>query len=84
METLRLQKKKTIVSILKKTIGISHRDWYTLILLALWNCRTSIIILTWVTTFSLIYGNEVVMPLELEIPYLRIQLQDFILDLEAR
>lgn len=61
---------KTIVSILKKIVSISHRDWHIQIPLALWAYHTSIRTPMGATPFFLVYGAEVVIPLELEIPSL--------------
>jgi len=44
----------------------------------------SVHIATRATPFSLVYRDEVIVPLELEIPSLRISLQGDILDEEAR
>ena len=65
---------KIIVSILKKIVSISHRDWYIQIPLALWANRTIIHTPTGATPFSLVYGAKAVIASELEIPSLRVQL----------
>jgi hypothetical protein len=62
---------KTIKSILEKTIE-SARDWHEQLPLALWGYRTSIRTPTGATPYSLVYGMEAVLPIELEIPSLRI------------
>jgi hypothetical protein len=62
---------KNLVKILKKTID-SGRDWHEKLAYALWAYRTSIRTSTGVTPYSLVYGMEAVLPLEVEIPSLRI------------
>ena len=71
---------KTIISILNKIVIKNHRDWHEHLPYALWAYRTSIRVPTGATPFSLVYGAEAVMPLELEIPSLRVQLQGLIPD----
>lgn len=75
---------KTISSILVKIVNYSHRDWYLWIQYALWSYQISLRTLTGETLFSLIYGSKVVLPLEIEIPYLWIVLQDYITNEAAR
>ena len=62
---------KNIEVILKKTAE-SVRDWHEQLPLALWGYRTSIRTSTGVTPFSLVYGMEAVLPIELEVPSLRL------------
>lgn len=71
------------MAILKNIVSISHKDWHTQIPLALLAYRTSIHTPMGTTPFSLVYGAEAVMPLELKIPSLHIQLQDLLPKLEA-
>lgn len=84
---------KTLVNILKKTVAQSQRDWHLQLPSALWAYHTSIRTATRTTPFSLVYETEVVLPLEVEIPSLRVSLRGLIdeefirqarlLDLEA-
>ena len=67
----------TLVNILKKIINDARRDWHLKIFLALWAYRTIAKTTTDMTPFSLVYGEEVVLPLEVEIPYPRIATQSF-------
>lgn len=46
--------------------------------LALWAYRTSIHTPTGATPYSLVYGAEAILPLEVEIPSLRVSLQHLI------
>jgi hypothetical protein len=62
---------KNIETIIKKSAE-SARDWHEQLPLALWGYRTSIRTSTGATPFSLVYGMEAVLPIELEVPSLRI------------
>lgn len=75
---------KTIISILKKIVTKNHRDWHEHLLYALWAYHTSIRMPMGATPFSLVYGVEAIMPLELEISSLRVQLQGLIPDEDIR
>jgi len=61
---------------LAKIIQQNGRDWHDRLPYALWAYRTSMRIATGATPYSLGYGDEVVIPLEIEIPSLRITLKD--------
>jgi len=67
---------KTIKKILAKTIQQSGRDWHDKLPYALWAYRTSMRTAIGATPYSLVYGDEAVIPLEIEIPSLRIALKD--------
>jgi len=69
---------KIIKKILVKTIKKNGRDWHDQLPYALWAYRTSERIAISATPCSLVYGDEVVIPLEIEILYLRIALRDII------
>jgi transposase InsO family protein len=62
---------KNLIKILKKTVE-SGRDWHEKLVYALWAYRTSIRTSTGMTPYSLVYGIEAVLPMEVEIPSLRI------------
>ena len=62
---------KNIVKILKKMAEI-HKDWHDKLPYALWAYRTSIRTSIRATPYSLVYGMEVVLPVEVEIPSLQI------------
>ena len=59
-----------------KIIKNNGRDWHDLLPYALWEYRTSKRTTTGATPYSLVYGDEAVIPLEIEIPSLRIALKD--------
>lgn len=69
---------KTLNKILMKVVSESGIDWHTHVPFALWAYRTSIRTLMGATPFSLVYGTEVVLPLEVQIPSLRISLHDLV------
>ena len=57
---------KSIGTILKKTTE-SARNWHEQLPLALWGYRTSIRTPTGATPYSLVYGMESVLPIEIEV-----------------
>lgn len=69
---------KIIRNIFLKIVNNFHRDWHARIPHTLWAYRTSIRTPIGATPFSLVYGIEVVLPLEIKIPSLCIALQDYI------
>ncbi|KAM1699106.1 hypothetical protein ACFX13_030926 [Malus domestica] len=69
---------KTLCNLLKKVIGRTKRDWHERISEALWAYRTP----TQATPYSLVYGVEVVLPLESQIPSLRMAIQEGLTDEE--
>lgn len=70
---------KIFKSILSKTSDKYKKDWHEKLPYALWAYRTSVHTNTGENPFSLVYGDEAIIPLELEIPSLRISLQGDIL-----
>ncbi|KAG9450329.1 hypothetical protein H6P81_010294 [Aristolochia fimbriata] len=67
---------KTLCKILKKTIGANKRSWDEKLGKALWAYRTSFRTPTQSTPFSLVYSTEAVLPLEVELPSLRIAMRE--------
>ncbi|KAA0062673.1 uncharacterized protein E6C27_scaffold79G001930 [Cucumis melo var. makuwa] len=67
---------KTLCNLLKKIVSKSKRDWQERVGEALWAYRTTYRTSTKVTPYSLVYGVEVVLPLEIEIPSLRMVVQE--------
>ena len=65
---------KTIGKLLKKFVSKSQRDWDDKLGECLWAYRTTVRTSTKVTPFSLVYGCEAVLPLEIQIPSLRVAL----------
>ncbi|KAL0361090.1 UNVERIFIED_CONTAM: hypothetical protein Sradi_3793500 [Sesamum radiatum] len=66
---------KTLCNLLKKVVSKSKRDWHEKIGEALWANRTTHRTATQATPYSLVYGVEVVLPLESQIPSLHIAIQ---------
>ncbi|CAM8947778.1 unnamed protein product [Rhodiola kirilowii] len=67
---------KTLCNLLKKVVGKSKRDWHEKIGEALWAYRTTYRTPTQATPYALVYGVEAVLPLELQIPSMRIAIQE--------
>ncbi|KAL0444703.1 UNVERIFIED_CONTAM: hypothetical protein Slati_2193000 [Sesamum latifolium] len=67
---------KTLCSLLKKVVVKSMRDWHERIGEGLWAYRTTVRTPTQSTPYALVYGVEAVLPLEQQIPSLRIAIQE--------
>jgi len=64
----------TIRKLLKKFISKSQRDWDDKLGECLWDYHTTVRTLTKAIPFSLVYGCEIILPLEIQIPSLSIAL----------
>jgi len=74
---------KTLIKIIKKTCKSSnYADWTERLVKALWAYRTSVRTPTGQTPYTLTFGMEPVLPYEILIPFLRVQL-DQDLDVEV-
>ena len=62
---------KILKQVLRKTVADHQRDWHERLPEALWSYRTSARVSTGVTLFMLVYGTEAILPLEVELPALR-------------
>lgn len=71
---------KIIEQILRKTVNKHGKDWSTQLIYALWAYRKSVRIATGTTPYNLVYGADAIMPLELEIPSLRVSLKGIVDD----
>ncbi|XP_074284153.1 uncharacterized protein LOC141608707 [Silene latifolia] len=71
---------KTLCNLLRKVVAKSKRDWHERIGEALWAYRTTYKTPTQATPYALVYGVEAVLPLELQIPSLRIAIQEGLTD----
>jgi hypothetical protein len=58
-------------------------DWDIKLFAALWAYRTAYKVTTQSTPFQLVYGTEAIIPIELEIPSLRIAIRDRLGDTES-
>uniref|UniRef100_A0A803L3S7 Integrase catalytic domain-containing protein n=1 Tax=Chenopodium quinoa TaxID=63459 RepID=A0A803L3S7_CHEQI len=67
---------KTLCNLLSKVVAKSKRDWHEKIGEAIWAYRTTYKNATQSTPYSSVYGVEVVLPLEVQIPSLRIAIQE--------
>ncbi|KAA0050266.1 uncharacterized protein E5676_scaffold180G00180 [Cucumis melo var. makuwa] len=67
---------KTLCNLLKKMVSKTKRDWQEKIGEALWAYRTTHRTPIGVTLYSLVYDVEAVLPLEREIPSLRMKIQE--------
>ena len=72
---------KNIKRILRKMVETSM-DWSEKLPFALWAYRTSFRTSTGSTPYSLVYGMEAVMPIEIEMGSLRVELEHQILETE--
>lgn len=62
---------KVLVRILKKIVSTGRSDWDEKLDSALWSFRTAYKVATSLTPFRLVYGLEIVVPMEYIIPSLR-------------
>lgn len=67
-----------------KIVEKHGKDWHHQLPYALWAYRKSIRMKISVTPFPLIYGDKVAVPLELEIPLLRVSLEGMISNEDRR
>ena len=58
-------------NILAKMV-VTYKDWAEKLLFTLWGYRTSICVSTGATPYTLVYGSEAVLPIEVEIQSLRV------------
>eukprot|EP01018_Ginkgo_biloba_P033616 Gb_03764 [translate_table: standard] len=65
---------KTLIKIIKNIVNNKGRDWHLQLYLALWAYRTSIRTPTGATPYSLVFGAEAILPVEIELPSLHISL----------
>ncbi|KAG9447595.1 hypothetical protein H6P81_013723 [Aristolochia fimbriata] len=67
---------KTLCKILKKTVAGNKKDWHERLGEALWAYRITYRTPTESTPYSLVYGVEAMLPLEIQIPSLRVALRE--------
>jgi hypothetical protein len=67
---------QTLIRILRKIVTESKRDWDIKLTAALWAYRTTYKVTTRATPFSLMYGMEAILPIEFEVPSLRIAIEN--------
>jgi hypothetical protein len=66
---------KNLVRIIKRLIEDKPRQWHNLLTYTLWEDRTTTKVRTGCTPFQLVYGQEAILPTELELSSLRLMLQ---------
>jgi hypothetical protein len=62
---------KNVKKIIQKIV-VTYKDWHEMLPFALHAYRTTVQASTGATPYTLVYGKEVVMPLKVEIPSLRV------------
>jgi hypothetical protein len=67
---------KALGKILKKTVTKNRRDWHDRLFEALWAYRVTVRTPTQITPYSLVYGSEAVLPLEVQLPSLRVAVHE--------
>jgi transposase InsO family protein len=72
-----------LVSILRKTVIDSKRDWDVKLTAALWAYRTTYKVTTHATPFSLVYGLEATLPIEYEVESLRVAIGSRLIDKQS-
>ena len=60
---------------IKRIVGNHKSNWHTMIFSALWSYRTSAKTAIGFTPFQIFYGLEVVLPIECEIPSLKLAIE---------
>ena len=68
---------KVLVMIPQCTVGMHKSNWHLMMFPALWDYRTSVKDATGFTPFQLVYGLEATLPIECEIPSLKLAI-DFL------
>ena len=63
---------KVLINILEKKLEDNPRDWHIILYETLWGYRTSKRNSTRVSTYSLTYGQDAVLPMEVVVPFLRV------------
>lgn len=74
---------KTICKILTKVCEKHRTDWDKKLNIALWSYRTAYKVTTQHTPFNLVYGLEAVVPLEYQVPSLRVAIEERLGDLDS-
>ena len=59
---------------------VTYKDWAKNLPFALWGYKTSIRVSTGATPYSLVYGSEVVLPIEVEVQSLRMLVETKVLE----
>src|SRR3954462_15300130 len=74
---------KNIKKIIQKMV-ITYKDWHEMLPFALHGYRTYVRTSTRATPFSLVYGMEAVLPIEVEIPSMRVLMEAKLTETDVR
>jgi hypothetical protein len=66
---------KVLKTMIQCMVGENKTSWHLQLFFALWSYRTSVKTSTGFTHFQLVYGIEVVLPIECEIPSLKLKVE---------
>jgi hypothetical protein len=69
---------KSLKTILQQTINSTKSNWHLMLYSALWPYQTSMKNTTCFSPFQLVYGMEVVLPIECQIPSLKLAVELFL------
>lgn len=72
---------KNIQNIIQNMV-VTYKDWHEMLRYALHEYRTYVCISTGATPFSLVYGMEAVLPVEVEIPSMRVLMETKLFEVE--
>ena len=67
--------KKVLKMMLHRMVGDHKSNWHHILFSALWAYKTSVKIATSFTPFQLVYGLEVVFPIQCQIPSLKLVIE---------
>ena len=67
---------KVLIGILEKMLEENPKDWHRILLETLWAYTTSKGSSIGVSPFSLTYGQDAILPMEVVVPYLRVSRQN--------
>jgi hypothetical protein len=67
---------KTLGKILKKMVTKNRRDWHDRLFEDLWAYRITVCTPTQATPYSLVYGSEAILPLEVQLPSLQVAVHE--------
>jgi transposase InsO family protein len=67
--------KKVLKMMIQQMVGINKTSWHLQLFSALWAYRTSVNNAIGFTPFQLVYGIEAILPIECEIPSLKIKVE---------
>jgi hypothetical protein len=66
---------KVLITMLQRIIGIHKTSWHMMLFSTLWVYQTSVKSTTAFTSFQLVYGIKIVLPIECEIPSLKLAVE---------